>query len=314
MSIDLIVIFRTERLPSAQQWQSAIQDLRYPLEVGQSINWLSHVGYLPCKFDGASTGFELYCESHPEGSSYLPATFTTRGDTVESVSATIAAGALAFLSAGELEESETGERYCEGHIVQWIAQRVANLADEQGTANECPCIDEIVDAGIRFLLRNTEMSDAEAMEKLIQFVDECYAGPLVTWIPIAFGRKLYGSVTFSESYVFVDPQTGTRSRRQLADQPIYRTALTHAQDGMPFPLNTADMNKLTLRSPEIESIHAEARKGTPLQGLQVPEPIVRIDGLYTGRTSPLTEDGTSESAGGRVKWPWWRFRQAPPEE
>lgn len=115
--------------------------------------------------------------------------------------------------------------------------------DEQDAANEDRGIDEIVDAGISFLLRNAEMSDAEATEKLKQFVDQRYAGPLVRWIPIAFGRKLYGSATFSESYVFV-----------------------------------------------------EVRRGTPLQGLQVPEPIVRIDGRYFGSTSPLSEDRTSVSA------------------
>lgn len=60
MSVDLHVYLSRSRMPSAEQWSTAVRDAGYSAYISQDFDVEKHAGFLPCEYEGKDSGFEYY--------------------------------------------------------------------------------------------------------------------------------------------------------------------------------------------------------------------------------------------------------------
>jgi hypothetical protein len=60
MSVDLYVFLSAEKLPTAAEWQTAIDRLGADVHLDQSIDAAHHSGFWPARCGSTSLGFEFY--------------------------------------------------------------------------------------------------------------------------------------------------------------------------------------------------------------------------------------------------------------
>ncbi len=112
MSLELHVFMNANKLPTRQQWQSAITEMGFPLQLDPELDLTDQSGFSPCTLNGKSTGCEISLDSPDD---ILPAypsmreraqgtdrvvTFCWGGDSAECACALAAAAALVKRSDG----------------------------------------------------------------------------------------------------------------------------------------------------------------------------------------------------------------------
>ena len=115
MSTELYVFLEDSRVPSRDDWQLAIDQLAFPLQLEADWDLHSDSGFLPAILAGAESGFEFYLEELPEGDPGIGleaapcdrvAAFRLGGDMQELVSAMYAAAALTDVAKGRFYDEE----------------------------------------------------------------------------------------------------------------------------------------------------------------------------------------------------------------
>lgn len=61
MSVNQYVAISRDRLPTATEWESAVEKIGYTIRI-DDVDLNSHSGYLPIQFLEQSAGFEMYLE------------------------------------------------------------------------------------------------------------------------------------------------------------------------------------------------------------------------------------------------------------
>ncbi len=120
MSVTIEVYLHADRLPTVKAWQEQIRREGFALDLeddGSPLQGLS--GCLPCTFNGAETGFELYLDRAEEeldtalsqavADRQTVATFAFTGDRNALRAASVAAGVLAQMCDGVLYDPQADE-------------------------------------------------------------------------------------------------------------------------------------------------------------------------------------------------------------
>jgi len=109
LSIELHIFLPDSPAPTVQAWQSAIEAAAFPLVLDAERDIASHRGFLPVKYNGKQTGFEILLETplrtyssltHTSPQRTRCATFRWGGDLLEMCAALSAAASLAKLTNG----------------------------------------------------------------------------------------------------------------------------------------------------------------------------------------------------------------------
>lgn len=112
MSIELHIFMHDSRLPTRESWQQAIEEMRFPTVLDETLDVQQQTGFSPTVYAGQSTGFEFALEPAADllssyshiaarvGDREKCATFRWGGDLTEMAAALSAAAALTKLTDG----------------------------------------------------------------------------------------------------------------------------------------------------------------------------------------------------------------------
>lgn len=122
MSISRTVYVRREKVPSPTAWSAAIRAAGFPLEIHTDFDVERLSGFLPCVYDGRSSGFEYFfstvdqirednedCVLPDVGERDIGIAFVTRSSTLGLATAAIAAAVLCEMTDGILHDEEADE-------------------------------------------------------------------------------------------------------------------------------------------------------------------------------------------------------------
>lgn len=123
MSLELHVFLSIPSLPTVEAWQAYCRSNDFEMELYSALNTAEHSGFVPCVFQGISTGFEYYlddakeiAETYPElshdiGPYERVASFRWGANIDECAVAIMAACALAGLTDGLMYDPQDGALY-----------------------------------------------------------------------------------------------------------------------------------------------------------------------------------------------------------
>lgn len=142
MSVCVTVYLRRSAMPALAQWQRAIHDAGFPVELDADFDVETSRGFRPCRFRGVETGFE-YLPSEvdesewaelevPEGTDFVVTLISFASDVLEYPCSLVAAGALCRASGGLLVDSWSGESCSSERALAWVAQRLSDLEPRLG--------------------------------------------------------------------------------------------------------------------------------------------------------------------------------------
>lgn len=153
MSVDIHVILNRGNMVTPGEWQQALSENGFALELEADFEPEEHQGYLLCTYQDSDTGFEYSFNELEEGmlddetlqrigDRDCLATFTAHEDMENSrVSATIAAAVLCALTGGLLLDDASEELFVEadeaveyGHAAEDALQRGGGAPPEPGEA------------------------------------------------------------------------------------------------------------------------------------------------------------------------------------
>ena len=112
MSLEVYVLLKRSQVPTLAAWQGALDGLGFGLSLDPTFDPHIDTGFVPCKYNGSSTGFEFslgtktdlvepYPDLGPRTELFdTSAAFLWGGDLNECVSAICSAAALTKVSAG----------------------------------------------------------------------------------------------------------------------------------------------------------------------------------------------------------------------
>ncbi len=118
MSISRTVYLRRDDLLDPKSWAEAIRAAGFPMELDADFEVETFSGFLPCRYEGKSAGFEYYFATRdaedfgpPEiGDRDVAISFVTHSSMRELVTAVIAAATLCEKTNGILVDEESGDR------------------------------------------------------------------------------------------------------------------------------------------------------------------------------------------------------------
>jgi len=135
MSVSVSVFLKAANLPTPVQWQAAISSAGFDVALDTDFDPLTFSGFLPARYRGRAAGFEYYLQriAGPDdlGSDHRAAaaagqelciTLVTHSDMAEALSASLAAAALAELTAGVLFEDESDEAHPASAAAAWARE------------------------------------------------------------------------------------------------------------------------------------------------------------------------------------------------
>jgi hypothetical protein len=135
MSVDLIVYLQRSAMPSPANWQQAIRDAGFPVELDQGFDPDTFSGFLPCTIRGIESGFEYFAGplsdddraavGAPPGSDFS-VTLVTHSDLRELACSVAAAGALTRRSGGILVDPQSQESFPAAVVLAWATQQFTN--------------------------------------------------------------------------------------------------------------------------------------------------------------------------------------------
>jgi len=123
MSTELHVLLFSPKLPTVEEWQTAIQAHGFDLVLDSKLNLQADAGFTPAVYEGQETGFEFdlspasdIADSYSTVGELLEgrdhsANFRWESDLSECAAATIAAAVLATISEGIFYDPQEGVAY-----------------------------------------------------------------------------------------------------------------------------------------------------------------------------------------------------------
>ncbi|MEZ4446188.1 MAG: hypothetical protein R3B72_44335 [Polyangiaceae bacterium] len=141
MSIETAVILKRERLPAPEDWQRALREAGFAVQLDTDFDPVEMTGFLPATYDGRPGGFE-YFFSALDDSDYEPEILDRLGDRDSVVSlvthsdfaglmtAVLAAAALADLAGGVVHDTEADEFHDSAAALAWARKMEAEILPE----------------------------------------------------------------------------------------------------------------------------------------------------------------------------------------
>ncbi len=133
-----MVYMRRAALPSGRAWSLAVNDAGFALAMDHEFEPATFRGFLPCRYQGAPTGFEYHAGEVtederevfevPEDLDFV-ITLATRGDNSELACATIALGVLCQLTNGMLYDPQSGEAVSPDEARDWVNEMLKEIAN-----------------------------------------------------------------------------------------------------------------------------------------------------------------------------------------
>jgi len=145
MSVSSTVFLAARHMPDARAWAAAIRKEGFALELPVNIDLRTHSDWLPCRYAGEPSGFELIVQQPDAyltgqevstddvrrgvcGDDALAITFVTKGSMRDLASAEIAAAVLATLARGKVWSDEAGELFSAAEAME-VARARAGIVD-----------------------------------------------------------------------------------------------------------------------------------------------------------------------------------------
>jgi hypothetical protein len=135
MSVAIAVYFDSRKLVSAHEWNKAIKDFGFEMELDTDFDAESHSGFLPCKYQGDESGFEYYytqeldgiedIESDIVGARNAATEFITHSDLKELATSVIAASVLCKLTDGVLFDD--GNWVVAEQAIDWGKEQIGEI-------------------------------------------------------------------------------------------------------------------------------------------------------------------------------------------
>jgi hypothetical protein len=133
VSVEIVVFLAADRMITPQQWQSAIQQNSFDLELDTDFDVQNFTGFLPCQYKGAECGFEYSRlttdEAEPPadariqiGAREIAVSFITHPSLPDLMASVIASGVLCAQTEGILfdTEAEEAESFIAGSAaIEW---------------------------------------------------------------------------------------------------------------------------------------------------------------------------------------------------
>jgi hypothetical protein len=132
LSVSLSVFLKAGRLPTPVEWQDAIRGAGFQVELDTDFDPRTFSGFLPAKYRELTAGFEYSLEeiagtadlgseqrTAAASGQELCMTLVTHSSMAETISAALAAGALAALTNGVLFDDESDEAHPASAATQW---------------------------------------------------------------------------------------------------------------------------------------------------------------------------------------------------
>ncbi|WP_342316411.1 hypothetical protein [Lysobacter sp. FW306-1B-D06B] len=140
MSYDLVVHLKRCNMPSPRDWQTAIVEAGFPVQLDAEFDVDAFSGFLPCPVAGEVAGFEYYASGLSmedamdlelaQGTNFS-VQFSCGSQPLELVAAISSASVLAQLSGGRLDDPQLDESISAREAIAWAKAR---LARERGHA------------------------------------------------------------------------------------------------------------------------------------------------------------------------------------
>jgi hypothetical protein len=139
MSMELYVLLSSSKLPTVQEWQTAIHVHGFDLVLDPTLNLHTDAGFTPAIYKGQETGFEFDLSPASEiADSYSivgdlleardrSANFRWGSELSECAAATIAAAVLATLSEGIIYDPQEDVAYRDAAAITIAQQTVQNI-------------------------------------------------------------------------------------------------------------------------------------------------------------------------------------------
>jgi hypothetical protein len=134
MSVELVVYLRRAAMPTPARWQQAVRDAGYSVELETDFDVDTSTGYRPCKFRGEDAGFEYYsftmnqedrAKAGAPPDADFAVTLVTHSDLREFATSSVAGGVLCLVSGGLLVETESGESFSSGRVLEWVSEQLS---------------------------------------------------------------------------------------------------------------------------------------------------------------------------------------------
>lgn len=133
-----MVYMRHGALPSGRSWALAVKDAEFALALDGEFDTENFSGYLPCRYQGAPSGFEYFAAkvTDDERAAFdvppeldFVVTLATRGDESELACAVIALGVLCRMTNGLLYDPQSGASITPDEAMDWVNEMVKQLGN-----------------------------------------------------------------------------------------------------------------------------------------------------------------------------------------
>ncbi len=140
MSMEIYVFLNKSDMPSPPDWQQAIVESGFSLQLDMDFDQFTFTGFLPCNLDNRSTGFEYYFSPKTDVAApdtYLAplttafdsvVTFAWGGSTEELVAVLMASASLANLTPSLLHVPEEDSSLPQSQALPYARQQLAQIA------------------------------------------------------------------------------------------------------------------------------------------------------------------------------------------
>jgi hypothetical protein len=140
MSMEIYVFLNKSDMPSPPDWQRAIVESGFNLQLDLDFDQFTFTGFLPCNLDDRATGFEYYFSPKSDVAApdtYLAplavafdsvVTFVWGGGTEELVAVIMASASLASSVSSLLHVPEEDSSLPQAHALPYARQQLAQIA------------------------------------------------------------------------------------------------------------------------------------------------------------------------------------------
>lgn len=141
MSVEMVVFLSDDRMITPQQWQSAIRQYGFDLDLDTNFDVEEFMGFLPCRYKGEECGFEYsritVAEAEPPpdvqtqiGGRDIAISFVTHSNFRDLMASVIASGVLCSQTEGVLFDTEADSFMAGADTIQWTRSGEAEISKD----------------------------------------------------------------------------------------------------------------------------------------------------------------------------------------
>src|SRR5215204_7763181 len=146
MSVEIMVFIESSKMVSPIEWQEAIKENGFDMQIDANFDVVSKTGFLPCTYKGQLAGFEYYYsdensdddfeetddteETDFVGDRDVSITLRTSSRILELMTSVIAAGVLCSITDGVLYDTYAGTYFTAKESINWAKENEAEIQKE----------------------------------------------------------------------------------------------------------------------------------------------------------------------------------------